>query len=417
MRRILPGLVLFFLSMRVTAQQASPEGWWRAELRRSDGQAIVFNFEWKIENGKPAWYIRNASERIKVTDIQPAKKSDSMVINMPLFESQFRIKKDKSGNLLTGNWYKGGAVKTQVIPFVARRSSQRFAISGEALVNISGRWSAAFQTNGGKSEPSVAEFIQRGNYLSGTFLTPTGDYRYLEGTVSNDSLYLSSFDGVHAYLFTATLGLSHSISHGVFYSGASFKQFWAAVKNDTATLSTDDVAMFLRPGEEKLHFTFRDLDNNPVSINDERFQDKVVVVQLMGSWCPNCMDEMAFLSDYYNKNKDRGVEMVALAYEYSTDRERSIKTLRKFQQRFNVKYPMLITGVTASDSLKTEKTLPEVTPIKFFPSSIIIDRKGKVRKFDTNFNGPATGDHYLAYKREFQDTIDKLLAEGESPDQ
>jgi thiol-disulfide isomerase/thioredoxin len=61
--------------------------------------------------------------------------------------------------------------------------------------------------------------------------------------------------------------------------------------------------MYVKPGEEKLHFTFKDLEGKAVSINDDKFKNKVVVIQLMGSWCPNCMDETAFLSDYYNKIK------------------------------------------------------------------------------------------------------------------
>jgi hypothetical protein len=72
---------------------------------------------------------------------------------------------------------------------------------------------------------------------------------------------------------------------------------------------------------------------------------------------------------------------------------------------------MLISGVKVSDSLKTEKTLPEVSPIKVFPSSIIIDKQGKVRKFDSGFVGPGTGSHYEAYKKEFSAMIDKLLKE------
>jgi len=65
-----------------------------------------------------------------------------------------------------------------------------------------------------------------------------------------------------------------------------------------------------------------------------------------------------------------------------------------------------------NDSLRTEKTLPELTPIKFFPSSVIIDKKGKVRKLDTGFNGPGTGSHYTIYKKEFEETIDSLLSEN-----
>lgn len=405
--RLLSFSFLFILTINyVSAQQPSPGTWWRAQLHRADGQNIVFNFEWTTEKGKPVWNIRNASERIRVTDIQV--KGDSMIVQMPLYESQFRVKKD--GVNLSGTWLKGGSVKTQIMAFSATKGSKRFDTAKDAAQNINGRWAAAFTENN-KTTPGIAEFTQRMNYVTGTFLNPTGDYRYLEGVINNDTLLLSCFDGVHAFLFTALINNNDSISNGWFYSGASFKQPWHAEKNDTASLPEDDVAMYLRPGEEKLHFTFNNLEGKPVSIDDARFKDKVVVVQFMGSWCPNCMDETAFFSDYYNKNKQRGIEIVSLAYEYSTDIARSVKTLKKFQQRFNVQYPMLITGVTVNDSMRTEKTLPELTPIKFFPSSAILDKKGKVRKLDTGFNGPATGDHYLLYKKDFEATINKLLAE------
>lgn len=258
----------------------------------------------------------------------------------------------------------------------------------------------------------MAELRQVGNTVTGTFLNPTGDYRYLEGVATKDSLLLSCFDGGHAFLITGKKEGSKNISGGTFYSGAAYKESWQAIKDAQAKVTTSTVAMYVKPGEEKLHFTFKDLQGQPVSINDEKFKNKVVVIQLMGSWCPNCMDETAFLSEYYNKNKQRGIEVIALAYEYSTDWERSVKSLQKFQQRFNVKYTILNTGVTVNDSLRTEKTLPELTPIKFFPSSVIIDKKGKIRKLDTGFNGPATGEHYTFFKKEFESTINSLLQEN-----
>jgi peroxiredoxin len=229
--------------------------------------------------------------------------------------------------------------------------------------------------------------------------------------VTGDKLKLSGFDGSHAYLFTADIINNNTLQNGSFFSGPTYKEEWSAVKNPKATVKVDEAAMYLKPGEERLNFSFTDIDGRPVSINDERFKNKVVVIQLTGSWCPNCMDETAFLSDYYNNNKHRGIEMVALAYEYSTDFNRSQQSLRKFQQRFNVQYPILITGVTVSDTLRTEKTLPQLTRIKVFPSSIILDKTGRVRKLDTGFFGPGTGHHYEAYKKEFYKTIDELLKE------
>jgi thiol-disulfide isomerase/thioredoxin len=146
-----------------------------------------------------------------------------------------------------------------------------------------------------------------------------------------------------------------------------------------------------------------------VSIKDSRFKGKVVVIQLMGSWCPNCMDETAFMSEYYDKNKQRGIEMIGLAYEYTTDIKRSRTSLRKFQKRFNVHYPLLITPVTVSDPQRTEKTLPQLTGIKVFPTTLILDRNGKVSEITTDFFGPGTGEYYTKFKEEFERKIDKLV--------
>ncbi len=395
-------LILLAAGFSIKAQQ----GWWGAQLHRTDGGNIAFTFEWKTENGKPVWYIRNAAERIKVSNI--TTDGDSIFVQMPVFESQFRLK--KTNKKLNGVWIKNGTVKTLVIPFSASFGAKRFIANTVANKNITGRWAATF-VNSKTDRLCVAEFKQTGDKLTGTFLNATGDYRYLEGIATKDSLFLSCFDGEHAFLFTAKIENDHTITNGVYLSGGGLKENWHAVKDAAAKVPMESVAIYVKPGEESLHFTFNDLAGHPVSISDERFKNKVVVIQLMGSWCPNCMDETVFLSAYYNKNKQRGFEVIALAYEYSTNLERSTKNLQKFQARYNVQYSILNTGVASGDSLRTEKTLPELTTIKSFPSSVILDKKGKIRKLDTGFNGPGTGDHYLVYKKEFEELIDKLLLE------
>ncbi|MES1197947.1 MAG: TlpA disulfide reductase family protein, partial [Chitinophagaceae bacterium] len=371
-------IISLFISITAIAQQ----GRWQVQLHREDGNDIVFSFDWKIEKGKPVWYILNATEKIRVPDI--SFKADSVIVNMPVFESQFLLQ--YKNNELKGVWIRSITTGKQIMPFLAYPGNDRFGSAGKVSHTISGRWAATF-INNKTAKRSVAEFIQKGHQLTGTFLTTTGDYRFLEGVIRNDSLFLSTFDGAHAYLFTAKIAGDKDIVGGMYYSGPTSRQEWTAVKDANATVPSDPSAMYLKEGEERLDFTFKDLEGKAVSINDERFKNKVVVVQLMGSWCPNCLDETAFLSDYYNKNRKRGVEIISLAYEYSSDFERSRKSLKKFQQRFNVQYPMLITGVMVSDTLRTEKTLPQLTPIKFFPSSVILDKKGKVRKLDTSFNG------------------------------
>jgi thiol-disulfide isomerase/thioredoxin len=409
MRKITIAAILLFAGAKLSAQDLISANWWRAELLREDGRRIVFNFEWRQENGKPVWYIRNATEKIKVEDI--TVHGDSLLVQMPVFESRFRLKLAHN-NRLSGVWIKGTSSVPLVVRFEAvKGKSNRFDLrTPKAPGNAEGRWNVTFTRPVKAPIPAIGEFHQQGSNITGTFLTPTGDYRYLEGTVAGDSLLLSCFDGSHAYLFTARIN-KQKITDGWYYSGATSVEKWTAVKDEKAQLPADAAAMYLKPGEKKLNFTFDDLDGNRVSIKDDRYKSKVVVVQIMGSWCPNCMDETAFLAEYYDKNKDRGMEIIALAYEYSTDIERSRKSLRKFQQRYDVKYPMLITGVSTGDTLRTEKTLPQLTPIRAFPTAIFIDKKGLVRKIDAGFSGPGTGKHYLQFKGEFEDTVEGLLKE------
>jgi peroxiredoxin len=396
--------LLLFISTAGTSQKIKTS-YWQASIHRPDGMDIPFSFKLEEQNKKTVLYIINDVEKIKVDNIIFTK--DSVFIKMPVFESSFKAKITNGD--WEGLWTKGTAANDQELPFSAYKRTD--AVLQKAENNIAGRWAVTFADDKTKEDASIAEFRQIGNKVAGTFLTPSGDYRYLHGFIDGNKIRLSTFDGAHAYLFIADIVNSNQISNGIFYAGAKGKEGWTGLKDANAKVLTDAVAMYLKPGEEKLDFHFPDLKGKDVSINDRRFKNKIVVVQILGSWCPNCMDETAFLSEYYNKNKQRGVEAVALAYEYSTDFNRSVKSITKFQQRFKVNYPILVTGVKVSDSLRTEKTLPQVTSIKVFPSTIIIDKKGKVRKFETDFFGPGTGAHYEEFKKQFYATIDELLKE------
>ena len=407
--KIISVFLSVFVAIEVLAQAKIREGWWRVELIRSDSVRVPFNFEAKKVNGKLNLFARNVTERIKIDQV--SFKKDSVFIQMPVFESRFRGRQLKNGSI-EGEWTRATSTSDWIVPFKATPGIQsRFPVTDKPKANISGRWAVNFVSNDKNETAAVAEFKQVGTKLTGTFLTRTGDYRYLEGVVNGDSLLLSTFDGSHAYLFSAKILSSRQLEQGHYYAGARSHQLWSAKKDSTAHIPENASAVYLRPGEERLHFSFPDLTGKKVSISDSRFKNKVVVVQIMGSWCPNCMDETKFLSDYYLKNRERGVEMIALAYEYSEDVERSRKSLSKFKERLNVQYPMLITGARTSDSLRTEKTLPEITPIKMFPTTIFIGKDGRVRKIHTGFNGPGTGEHYILFKKEFNQIVDSLLTE------
>ncbi|QHS55067.1 TlpA family protein disulfide reductase [Mucilaginibacter sp. 14171R-50] len=407
-KRILFSAVLVTALTHITAAQTKLKpGIWRGALITASAHQIPFNFEVSNTAGKQELAIINNTEHFKVTSL--SARGDSMFIQMPLFDSEFRLKQD--GDRLTGHYIKHLGDRDVLMNFTATAGTpwRFFETPAKTNYNVSGRWSAIIGDSTGR-DTTVGEFKQAGQRVTGTFLTTTGDYRFLDGTVSGDSLYLSCFDGGHAFLFTAKISDNNTLTDGKFFSGLTGTDVWAAVRDENAKLPDAYSLSALKPGYKKLAFSFKDINGKQVSLSDDRFKNKVVIVQIMGSWCPNCMDETAYMVNYYKKYRPKGVEVIGLAYERTNDFARSQRTLAQLKNRFDIPYPLLITGYT-SNKEETAKSLPALTKVVGFPTTIIIDKKGDVRKIHTGFSGPGTGEHYTAFISEFEKLTDDLLAE------
>ena len=407
LKKILVSAVAITALAHITSAQTKlATGIWRGALKTASGNEIPFNFE-VSGNGKQQLTIINSTERLKVTEVTGS--GDSVFIKMPLFDLDFRLK--QTGNTLTGQFIRHLGVRDATIEFNATAATpyRFFKDTDKPKYNVSGRWSAIFGTGDGR-DTTVGEFKQVGAKVTGTFLTTTGDYRFLEGTLTGDQLYLSCFDGGHAFLFTAKVDNDNTLTDGKFYAGATGTDVWTAVRNENAKLPDAYSLTALKPGYKKLAFSFKDLTGNTVTLDDARFKNKVVIVQILGSWCPNCMDETAYLINYYKKYHNKGVEVIGLAYERTTDFAKSQRTVTQLKDRFDIKYPLLITGFT-SNKVETARSLPMLSKVVSFPTTIIIDKTGDVRKIHTGFSGPGTGSHYTEFISEFEKLTDDLLAE------
>ncbi|HRD38301.1 MAG TPA: TlpA disulfide reductase family protein, partial [Bacteroidia bacterium] len=119
---------------------------------------------------------------------------------------------------------------------------------------------------------------------------------------------------------------------------------FVAKRNEQFKLKDPESITVLKTPGEKIYFTFPDTDGKKVSLSDEKYKNKVIIIQLMGSWCPNCMDETAYLSKVYQKYQNSGLEIIALAYERTDDFEKAKKNVLRLKKRFMVDYDVLITG-------------------------------------------------------------------------
>ena len=150
-----------------------------------------------------------------------------------------------------------------------------------------------------------------------------------------------------------------------------------------------------------------------VSSGDSLFHNKVVIVQILGTWCPNCMDETRFLNEWYKSHHKQGVEVVGLAFESKDEFAYAAGRVRKMKEKMNVTYPVLIAG--NKDKKKAAEALPMLEKVVAFPTTVFIGRDGKVKKIHTGFSGPGTLEYYDRFIQEFNQTVDALLKESANP--
>lgn len=382
-------------------------GYWRM-VAEVPGGDLPFGVE--IESAGAAFiaYVINGKEPVAFDDV--ALEGATLRMEMPAFNSRIELKPSGDGLAGTLTLTKRGGV-LQVMPLSAQKDLKYrfFAEGAPPAANITGQWKVQFvEPESQDSSIAIGQFQQEGSYLEGTFLTPTGDYRFLAGEVRGNKAYLSCFDGGHAFLFTAEIS-GDQIVNGHFWSGLKWHENWTARRDTSFSLPDANELTFLKPGYERLQFRFPDLDSNMVSLDDPRFDGKVKVITIVGSWCPNCHDEAAFLSPLYKDYRERGLEIIALMYEHFKEFPKATAQVKRFRKKFGIEYETLIAGYSSKSA--AAETLPMLNHVLSYPTTIFIDKKGAVRKIHTGFTGPGTGSHYQNLTVEFKQTIEELLSE------
>ena len=401
--------VLLLLTLWCSCKPSEPKslevGEWLGLMQLTSSEQLPFNFELKKDGaGQYEMIIRNADEEVIVDEFTFSK--DSVHIQMPVFEGYISA-------VFTNTTLEGAFIKeslNRTVPFEATfGESTRFGERSAAKVDVSGIWKVDFDYDSDSAYPAKGIFYQEGNKLTGTFRTTTGDYRFLEGVVDGNTLKLSTFDGAHVFLFTAVV--EGETMEGVFYSGNHAQEKFKAIRDETFELPDASTLTYLKEGYDRFDFSFPNGAGEMISLGDGMFKDKVVLVQIMGTWCPNCLDETKFYVNYLKEHPNTELQIVGLAFEYAKTKEKAFRGIQRLKDRIDVDYPILLAQVGTSNKTKANEKLPMLNHVLSYPTTIYLDKMGKVRKIHTGFNGPATGEKYLDFQKEFDATITELLAE------
>jgi peroxiredoxin len=352
-----------------------------------------------------AWF-GNGSERVVVPEVR--REGATWTLRFPAFNNTFVLTQENGKLMGSLTLVKLGY--EQVMPVTAEPATgYRFVKDPKPASNVTGRWAVQFIEPEGEPTQAVGEFDQQDAQVTGTFLTPTGDYRFLAGEMDGDQLLLSTFDGAHAFAFRASL-LPNGELQGEFWSGTRWHQPWTARRDFEAKLPDPYAMTYIKEGYDGLEFSFPNLQGEPVSLEDDKYRGKVVLVTLSGTWCPNCADEVAFLSEYYRENRDRGLEIITLLYEHFEEFERAAAQGQALVDEYDIGYDVLVAGL--SDKTMASQSLVMLNAVLAYPTMIFVDRKGEVRNIHTGFTGPGTGQHYIDFVADFSARMDLLLAES-----
>ena len=401
---LLVAIIFFSCDAKIPNKQLKT-GVWRGEITTQSNE-IPFLFEITEANNSFRINLLNGNEKLSMDILKI--QGDSLIFNVHIFDVTIRAK--IKNNTMEGTYSKNYA-QDYILPFKAIHGEKQLFKNIKSDSNFDGKWETSFYTTEGKETPAIGIFNTIDGELTGTFLTRTGDYRFLQGYALNDTMKLFTFDGNHLYKFTGVIK-KDSIVSGQFWSGKTGYKNFLASKNDTIELASNEVT-FLKKEYDKISFSFPGLDEKMVTLEDEKYKNKVVLLQIFGTWCPNCMDETKFLSQWYLENRKKEVEIIGLAYENKrkgkADFGYAKSRVENMKKKYNVEYEFLIAGTSSTKSVSN--SLPMLSNVISFPTTIFIDKRGNVRKIHSGFSGPATGIYYDKFVQDFNSFMNELLME------
>jgi len=248
---------------------------------------------------------------------------------------------------------------------------------------------------------------QQSGKVSATILRVDGDTGTISGAFQNGKFVLSHFDGARAHLLEITPASDGTLD--ILQDGKTKLTAYrpAAARAKGLPKPTDpNLHTSMKDPREPFRFSFPDLNGHVVSNEDARFRGKVLVVEITGSWCPNCHDEAPFLAEMYRKFGRQGVEIVSLSFE-ETEQLKDPTRLRAFVKKYGLEFPVLLCG----DPDEANAKLTQLVNWNTWPATLFIDRQGLVRGIHSGFPSAGSGDLFRQAKDEFNVEVGRLLAE------
>jgi thiol-disulfide isomerase/thioredoxin len=401
--------VLLFAAGQARAQAAPAPERWRFELGPTE-RPLPFVLE--LEPGqRPRAFVLNGPERLEVPKLEIS--ADSWRLEFPHYDSRLELSR-AAPERLEGHWIKrrAGGLEGRMQARAQRGGAPRFAAlpaGGAPPAAFLGEWRLRFESD---PHPAIGRFAANAEgEIEGTVLTSTGDHRFLAGSAAGGRLRLSVFDGAHAFLYDLALTEDGRLE-GRFHSGERWSEGLSGERAPAAALA-DAFGLLSQVGAAPLKtLELEDLQGQPLFLGGPEFAGRPLLIQVFGSWCPNCHDEAALLAELHGRFGPRGLALVGLASEFGDDPARDRAQVQRYAERHGLSYPLAL--LSKADKAAAGEALGLSGPLVAFPTTLFVARDGSLAALHSGFSGPATGADHQRLRAEFEQMIEALL-EAEAP--
>jgi thiol-disulfide isomerase/thioredoxin len=396
--------VLCILTITFLASGQSAEGTWDATVAVNN---VSIPFKIEIDGAGPDVhsFFFNGDDRVNPSN-SGTFQNGSLVLNFDSYAT--KLEATLKDGALIGTY---GGASGSVYAFQAKRHDPSLVpVAGQHAPDISGLWEIQVKSPKGES---AWHFVvnQKGAKIDAAILRVDGDTGTLSGNFKDGKFALSHFTGERPFYVEVTPQSDGSLQLQIasFHDTQTLIALRPAEARARNLAPPDDPTQHTKVKDpvQPLRFSFPDLNGRIVSSTDEQFQGKVVLVNITGSWCPNCHDEAPFLEELYRKYHSLGLEIVALDFE-PAEQLKSLSRAHAFIKRYGIEYTYLIAG----EPSKLNEKIPQAENLNAWPTTFFIGRNGLVRSIHTGFTSRASGELDSHLKDDVRNEISQLLSEN-----
>ncbi len=386
-----PALLLSLLVVIGCQTPLPEEDHWSGTVTLAEGRKLPFRLSLNLRTEPPSGYFLVSDERTEIPEIR--RSGDSLSIIIAEYSAAMLGRWD--GKTWTGQFLRyrkdtsGLNFSAEPESFLAEPPRGEASPAGVRLV---GSFQVHYQNPDGIDSSTAAKFWARGDSVFGTFIAPSGDHGLMAGIQTGSRAWLGRYIGWQANLIE--LEYVDGRWKGKYYARQNPPDLFILVPRTTKNPEPSETRKTTMK-DPRARFSFEGItvDGDTVRSTDPRFRGKALIVDIMGTWCHNCLDEAPVLRQLYSEFKEEGLEIVGLSFEITNDPALGRRNLAIYRERHGISFPLLYAGSLDAENVSA-KLRSQLDGFFAYPTSLFIDRRGRVRDIHWGFRGPGTGDDY-----------------------